>query len=58
MSVRLALIGLKQPFAGVFQGVGHFVERFGLDLADPFAREAELFADLLQRARLVAIEPQ
>jgi len=35
-----------------------FAEGLGFDLADAFAREAELLADFFERARLVAIEAE
>src|SRR5579862_9072935 len=34
------------------------LQRVVLDLADPFARDAEGLADLLERARLHAVEPE
>src|SRR5581483_5843630 len=48
---------LQQPDAG---GMAHFSQRLGLDLPDPFARDAELLADLFQRARIAIAhaEPQ
>ena len=38
--------------------VTHFPQRFGLDLADAFAGDFELFADLFERARLAPVETE
>src|SRR3954454_20049753 len=40
------------------RGVAQLRERLGLDLADPLAGEAELLADLVERARLAVGETE
>jgi hypothetical protein len=38
------------------RGMAHFAERLGLDLPDPFARDIELVANFLKRARVAVAQ--
>src|SRR5262249_53415291 len=40
------------------RGMPHLAQRLGFNLADAFARDAELFADFLERARIAVTQTE
>ena len=55
-AILVPKLAALHPIPRIGHAVGHLAERFGLDLADPFAGEAEGLADFFECARLVVFE--
>ena len=58
-SSSLELLRLQEAFDLPLAGrVAHFAQRFGFDLADALARDAELAANFFQRATVAVAETE
>src|SRR3954454_9513817 len=60
-TLRLVLhriLEVHHPLTRVLEAVGQLGEGFGFDLADALAGQAERFADLLERVRLMVVEAE